>query len=47
MTEPDKREQILKAAAECLSQYGYEKTTLSDIGKLVGLNKASLYYYYS
>ena len=42
----DKKQEILKAAKECLSKYGFEKTTLDDIGKLVGLNKASLYYYY-
>ena len=41
-----KKEKILKAASECFSRYGFEKTTLEDIGKLVGLNKASLYYYY-
>jgi AcrR family transcriptional regulator len=41
-----KKEEILKAASECFSRYGFEKTTLEDIGKLVGLNKASLYYYY-
>ncbi len=42
----DKREHIKKAAAECLARFGYEKTTLADIAARVGLNKASLYYYY-
>ena len=42
----EKKQEILKAAAECFARYGYEKTTMDDIGKLVGLNKASLYYYY-
>ena len=42
----DRKEIILKAAAECFARYGYDKTTLDDIGKVVGLNKASLYYYY-
>ena len=46
MESPEKKDEILKAANECFSRYGYEKTTLDDIGKLVGLNKASLYYYY-
>ncbi|MCX7771613.1 MAG: TetR/AcrR family transcriptional regulator, partial [Clostridia bacterium] len=36
----------MKAASSCFSRYGYEKTTMDDIGKMVGLNKASLYYYY-
>jgi AcrR family transcriptional regulator len=43
---PDKKREILKAAGDCFARYGYEKTTLDDIGKLVSLNKASLYYYY-
>ncbi len=42
----EKKDLILKAATECFGRYGYEKTTLEDIGKLVGLNKASIYYYY-
>jgi AcrR family transcriptional regulator len=46
METKDKRNEILKAASSCFSRYGYEKTTLDDIGKLVGLNKASLYYYF-
>ena len=42
----DKKLDILNAARECFARFGYEKTTLDDIGNLVGLNKASLYYYY-
>ncbi len=41
-----KKKKILKAASECFARFGYEKTTLDDIGKMVGLNKTSLYYYY-
>lgn len=41
-----KKQEILKAASDCFAHYGYEKTTLDDIGDRVGLNKASLYYYY-
>lgn len=41
-----KRDKILQAAIECFTNFGYEKTTMSDIGKRVGLNKASLYYHY-
>jgi AcrR family transcriptional regulator len=37
---------ILKAAKDCFARYGYEKTTLDDIGKIARLNKASLYYYF-
>lgn len=31
---------------KCFARYGLDKTTLEDIAKEVGLNKASLYYYY-
>lgn len=37
---------IGEAAMQCFQKYGLEKTTLDDIAKVVGLNKASLYYYY-
>ena len=42
----DKRLQILAAANEVFARYGYDKTTLEDIGRRCGLNKASLYYYF-
>jgi AcrR family transcriptional regulator len=41
-----KREQILDAAMRCLARFGMMKVTLDDIAKLMGMNKASLYYYY-
>ncbi|MFQ5978365.1 MAG: TetR/AcrR family transcriptional regulator [Candidatus Heimdallarchaeota archaeon] len=41
-----KKEQILAAASECFARFGYKKTTLDDIGKKIGLNKASIYYYF-
>jgi AcrR family transcriptional regulator len=40
------KERIQQAAYKCVARYGFEKTTLDDIAKEVGLNKASLYYYY-
>ncbi|MBC6989461.1 TetR/AcrR family transcriptional regulator [Hymenobacter sp. BT491] len=42
----DKRDQILKAASQCFSRFGFEKTTLQDIGAAARFNKASLYYYF-
>src|SRR4030042_4226412 len=42
----NKKEQILAAASECFARFGYKKTTLDDIGKKIGLNKASIYYYF-
>ncbi|HOY49929.1 MAG TPA: helix-turn-helix domain-containing protein [Flavobacteriales bacterium] len=46
MKATEKRIQILQAAKACFTQYGYDKTTLDDIGKRLGLNKSSLYYYF-
>ena len=40
------KEKIGKVAMKCFARYGLDKTTLDDIAKEVGLNKASLYYYY-
>lgn len=40
------KENIGKAAMECFVKFGLDKTTLDDIAKKIGLNKASLYYYY-
>ena len=42
----DKKEHILLAASECFARFGYKKTTLEDIGQKIGLNKASIYYYF-
>ena len=41
-----KKEQVLQAAGEVFARFGFDKTTLDDIGKRAGLNKASLYYYF-
>lgn len=46
MKDNPKRDLILQAGSECFARFGYEKTTLDDIGKRAGLNKASLYYYF-
>ena len=46
MKATEKRIKILEAAKSCFTQFGYEKTTLEDIGKKLGLNNSSLYYYF-
>ncbi len=46
MKSDKKRLQIIGAAKLCFAQFGYDKTTLDDIGKRMGLNKSSLYYYF-
>lgn len=43
----EKKDDILNAAGGCFARYGFEKTTMDDIGRAVGLNKASLYYYFN
>ncbi len=43
---PDKKREILDAAAACFTRFGYEKTTMDDVGGMVGMNKVSLYYYF-
>ncbi len=42
----NRRLKILEAARTCLARFGFDKMTLDDVGKIVGLKKASLYYYY-
>ncbi len=42
----DTKQRILDAASDCFIRYGYEKASMSDIGKIVGMNKASLYYHF-
>lgn len=46
MKNNPKRDLILRAGSECFARYGFDKTTLDDIGRRAGLNKASLYYYF-
>jgi AcrR family transcriptional regulator len=41
-----KREDILDAAMICLARYGMVKSTLDDVAQILGINKATLYYYY-
>lgn len=41
-----RRNEVLEAARSCLARYGFDKMTMDDVGREVGLNKASLYYYY-
>ncbi len=41
-----KLEQILSAAQERFGHYGLSKTTMNDIADVIGMSKASLYYYF-
>jgi AcrR family transcriptional regulator len=42
----DVRAQIVAAAPEHFSQYGYEKTTVSDLAKAIGFSKAYIYKFF-
>ncbi len=45
-TDHNVREQILEAAEEHFSRYGYEKTTVSDLAKAIGFSKAYIYKFF-
>lgn len=40
------RNQIVAAATEHFSRYGYEKTTVSDLAKVIGFSKAYVYKFF-
>lgn len=40
------RNQIVAAATEHFSRYGYEKTTVSDLAKAIGFSKAYIYKFF-
>jgi AcrR family transcriptional regulator len=40
------RDQIVAAATEHFSSYGYEKTTVSDLAKAIGFSKAYIYKFF-
>lgn len=42
----EKRGQVIAAATLLFKQNGFEATTLADIGEAVGMDRASLYYYF-
>ena len=46
-SKENKKEQILKAAGAVFARYGFNKTTMDDIGELVGIKKNSLYHYFA
>jgi AcrR family transcriptional regulator len=42
---PARMQEVLDAAARLFHEKGYRSTSLADIGQVLGMNKASLYYY--
>lgn len=45
-TEHTVRDQIIAAADEHFSHYGYGKTTVADLAKAVGFSKAYIYKFF-
>jgi AcrR family transcriptional regulator len=45
-SEHEVRAQIVEAATEYFSRYGYEKTTVSDLAKEIGFSKAYIYKFF-
>ncbi|MET0937355.1 MAG: TetR/AcrR family transcriptional regulator [Luteibacter sp.] len=43
---PSVRDQIIDAADEYFSRYGYAKTTVSDLAKAIGFSKAYIYKFF-
>ncbi len=45
-TNDSRRKEILEKSTECFIKFGFNKTTLDEIGDSIGFNKAALYYYF-
>jgi TetR/AcrR family transcriptional regulator, biofilm operon repressor len=46
VTIDEKRKTLLTKAVACFTRYGYSKTTLDDVARETGMNKATLYHYF-
>ncbi|MCL2190226.1 MAG: TetR/AcrR family transcriptional regulator [Defluviitaleaceae bacterium] len=42
----EKKQSILSAGISLFGQYGYEKTSISDIAKAAGISKAAVFHYF-
>ncbi len=47
MKQKAKQTEIINTAQELFKTFGFEKTTMTDIAKHLGISKASLYYYFT
>jgi AcrR family transcriptional regulator len=45
-TNDSRRKEILEKSTDCFIKFGFNKTTLDEIGDAIGFNKAALYYYF-
>lgn len=46
MTNVERAQRILDAAAELIAHYGYDKTTIDDIAKAAGVSKGAIYLHF-
>ncbi len=46
-TYDDQKTSVVQAAAQVIQQFGFEKTTMSDIAKALHMSKSSLYHYFT
>ena len=44
---PEREERILDAAAQLISHYGYDKTSVSDIAVAAGISKGAIYLHFT
>lgn len=47
MPKPNRKSDVRQAAAQLFRQQGFSATSMDDVSAAVGLNKSSLYHYYS
>jgi len=45
-SKDESRAEIVSSAKRLFQQYGYKKTTVSDIAKAMGKVKSAIYYYF-
>ena len=47
MKQQAKQSEIINAAHKLFTTFGFEKTTMTDIARQMGISKASVYYYFT
>jgi AcrR family transcriptional regulator len=47
LSGPERREQIIRTAAEVFSRYGFQGTTLRQLARRAGISEATIYHHFS
>ncbi|HEY8524637.1 MAG TPA: TetR/AcrR family transcriptional regulator [Acidimicrobiales bacterium] len=42
-----RKQEVVAAGAQAFAEIGYDKATFADVARLAGINRASVYYYFS